>query len=179
MATYEMNFETSSNSRSQRGKQQTHQLKSLLQIRSEKYILYTLELILKTTKEMKKQLQNLILIHGIAFAFLLLTVWYRYQYYQQKGRGHESFFMNHSVIKTKDVDCDGWCLGHVIHYAFVGYFAPALIVPALIIGVFFEVLEMQFHEASNGIINGNINRDMVYNLIGLVIGYTLFCAKSR
>lgn len=112
------------------------------------------------------QLNNLVVLYLIALAYGTFTIWYRTKYL----KNHEDFFMNKNIIKT----CNGWCIGHIIHYIFIGYFAPNLIIPALILGAAFEVVEIYLDKISNGIVKGYVVRDTMYNSFGAIIGYALF-----
>ena len=82
-------------------------------------------------------------------------------------------------ITKRDIDClrtniffkcNGWCIGHFIHYVLLGYFAPNFIGILIILGILFELLEIPLNKASK-YIDSKLVQDSIVNTIGLMVGY--------
>lgn len=111
---------------------------------------------------MNNELWNVIIINIIVVAFWLSIVFYR-QY-----NNVDLNFMRNNIFPN----CNGWCIGHFIHYTTLGFFAPSYWYWFMIFGCLFEFVELGLGYFSK-YIDSKIVDDTLTNSAGVLMGLFL------
>ena len=70
------------------------------------------------------------------------------------------------------LDCNGWCILHLLSYALMGWLAPEYWPAVVLIGTLFEFVEMFLSKASR-FIEHNVAADTIINTVGVLSGVLL------
>ena len=114
-------------------------------------------------KDYKRQLNNIIIIYLISIILWVGSVIYR------EINMHDINLLRYNIIYK----CNGWCVGHFIHYLILGYLAPDYLLILIFFGFIFELIEIPLNNLSP-YIDSKIIQDTFVNTCGLICGYFLF-----
>ena len=114
-------------------------------------------------KDSRRQISNAIIVYLIGLLGWIILVCYR------EIKKSDINFLRSNIIWH----CNGWCIGHFIHYLILGYLAPNYIWMLALIGFMFELIEIPLNNISK-YIDGKLIQDTFVNIIGLIFGYLLF-----
>ena len=115
---------------------------------------------------MNNQIRNIIIINSIVLLFWISTLIYR-KYYNT-----DIELLRNNIISK----CNGWCIGHFIHYIFLGYFAPKYWPYMIVQGIIFEIFEYILSTVLsnyNFYIDYKLIQDPITNTLGLIVGILL------
>ena len=107
------------------------------------------------------QLKNIIIVYGISAIIFFSIVIFRELINQ------EFKFLNNSFC-----GCNIWCYKHILLYTILSYLSPKYWWFLLGFGLLFEFVELYLSNFSRFIIS-NINTDILYNLIGILLGIVI------
>ena len=111
----------------------------------------------------KRQINNIIIVYLVGIILWLTLVIYR------EITKHDIDILRFNII----CKCNGWCIGHFIHYLILGYLAPDYLLILIIFGFIFELIEIPLNKLSH-YIDSKIIQDTFVNTCGLICGYFLF-----
>ena len=83
---------------------------------------------------------------------------------------NDDFFV--TSMKTKiiqNINCDYWCLSHLIMYILLGYYAPQYWYISFILSIIIELLE-EYMKKNNIKIYPSLKKDIITNTLGLILG---------
>jgi len=112
---------------------------------------------------MNREISNIIIIYSIVIIYASTTILYRILTKTELNLKQKEIFHN----------CNLWCIGHIINYFLLGYFAPSYIIHVFIIGFVFEFFEIYLSNFTP-YAYGNVMRDSIINSIGLLLGYIAY-----
>lgn len=107
------------------------------------------------------QLKNIIIVYGISAIIFFSIVIFRELINQ------EFKFLNNSFA-----GCNIWCYKHILLYTILSYLSPKYWWFLLGFGLLFEFVELYLSNFSRFIIS-NINTDILYNSIGILLGIVI------
>ena len=107
------------------------------------------------------QLKNIIIVYGISAIIFFSIVIIRELINQ------EFKFLNNSFA-----GCNIWCYKHILLYTILSYLSPKYWWILLGFGLLFEFVELYLSNFSRFIIS-NINTDILYNSIGILLGIVI------
>lgn len=108
------------------------------------------------------EILNIIIINVVVVIFWLGIVFYR------QTNNVDVDFMRNDIFKN----CNGWCVGHFIHYTLLGFFAPSYWWLFMLIGHVFEYIEMFLGQYSK-YIDSKVVDDTLTNSAGVLFGLLL------
>ena len=112
---------------------------------------------------MNYQIENIIIVYGIALVFWIsLTIWREINKKDVKILRKEIFGLN------------GWSLLHFINYIFLGYFAPDYLIQVIILGAVFEIIEIPLGMYVSKYIDAKFVKDTIVNSVGAISGYLIY-----
>lgn len=110
-----------------------------------------------------REINNIIIIFAIGVLYWLLLVLYR-----EIKKQDISILRKNIIFK-----CNGWCISHLIHYMVLGFLAPNYWMLIIMIGIFFEVLEIYLNKLSK-YIDSKLVEDTITNTFGVIIGVLIY-----
>jgi hypothetical protein len=108
---------------------------------------------------MNNQLKSILVINIIVITFWISIVIYRQTQNIDVGWMRDDIFPS----------CNGWCVGHFIHYTLLGFFAPSYWWVFMLIGHLFEYVEMILGNYSK-YIDSKVVDDTLTNSAGVLVG---------
>jgi len=111
---------------------------------------------------MNNQIWNIIIINIIVILFWISIIVYRQVCDVDVNIMRDNVFNN----------CNGWCVGHFIHYALLGFFAPSYWWLFMLIGHIFEYVEL-FLGKYFKYIDSKVVDDTLTNSAGVLCGLLL------
>lgn len=113
---------------------------------------------------MNHQLQFIILVNTIVILFWLGTVVYR-----EFLVHHDIAFLRNNYFTMSSYKCNGWCIGHFIHYMCLGFLAPDYWKFLVLQGFLFELFEMCIEKKLN-YVDSKLVQDTFTNSMGVFTG---------
>jgi len=119
---------------------------------------YVMDIIFKN-----RQTKNIVILYLISITFWLSLVIYR-----------ECYKKDIKILRNDVISgCNGWCIGHFIHYLFLGYCAPDYWKELILIGIAFEIIEIPLNNMSR-YIDSKLIEDTITNSLGVIAGYIIY-----
>jgi uncharacterized protein YacL len=110
-----------------------------------------------------REISNIIIIFTIGVLYWLLLVLYR-----EINKKDISILRKNIIFK-----CNGWCISHFIHYMILGFLAPNYWMLIIMIGIFFEVVEIYLNKLSK-YIDSKLFIDTITNTLGVIFGVLIY-----
>ena len=110
-----------------------------------------------------RELANLVIVYGVVLTFWTASVLYRELY------DEEWDFLAKDVVGG----CNGWCVGHFLHYTAMAYLSPTWWPLLVITGILFEFMELALSKVSK-YVEANPLADPITNTLGVFTGLLLF-----